>query len=348
MYGAQKLALLLHACFVVICRGALFFPVCIDIEGHLFEVAGGRTSSQLLFGPAVLAGLIHLAMILDAIKDAMFCTTADSMEPTRPLRAASAGADEAAAMGETPDSSAARKPSRTGKSRSEKEAKPRKGKKMKGQRQGRGRGKGGVELDEEMTFGFADGSSYDNSLEDEYDDDADDDAATGDVPPATFRARHNNTSPFDGADRMPASSDFEAEKARLRKELEDARREMENNQQQQRDRRRAERDANARPTSRSTPSFGTPPVRPVAVETVNHAAIFATGVMPKKASHYAMLGVAKTAGADEIKKAYNKLAMKYHPDKNPEAKEKAELLFMGIKDAYECLSDPLKRRRYDR
>ena len=37
-----------------------------------------------------------------------------------------------------------------------------------------------------------------------------------------------------------------------------------------------------------------------------------------------------------------------HPDKNPSEKAKAEMLFMAIKDAYECLSDPIKRRRYDK
>ena len=71
-------------------------------------------------------------------------------------------------------------------------------------------------------------------------------------------------------------------------------------------------------------------------------------MLPSKASHYAMLGVAKSAGAEDIKKAYNKLAMKWHPDKNPSETAKAEFVFMRIKDAYECLSDPTKRRRYDR
>ena len=40
--------------------------------------------------------------------------------------------------------------------------------------------------------------------------------------------------------------------------------------------------------------------------------------------------------------------MKWHPDKNPSETAKAEFVFMHIKDAYECLSDPTKRRRYDR
>lgn len=62
--------------------------------------------------------------------------------------------------------------------------------------------------------------------------------------------------------------------------------------------------------------------------------------------YYAILGVSKTASADEIKKIYRKLARKYHPDMNPGNRE-AEARFKEVSEAYEVLSDPDKRKKYD-
>ena len=62
--------------------------------------------------------------------------------------------------------------------------------------------------------------------------------------------------------------------------------------------------------------------------------------------YYAILGVNKTASADEIKKKFRKLALKYHPDRNPGNKQ-AEDNFKAISEAYEVLSDPEKRAKYD-
>lgn len=61
---------------------------------------------------------------------------------------------------------------------------------------------------------------------------------------------------------------------------------------------------------------------------------------------YEILEVSKTAGADDIKKAYRRLAKKYHPDLNP-GNKRAEAMFKEISEAYEILSSPLKRREYD-
>lgn len=68
--------------------------------------------------------------------------------------------------------------------------------------------------------------------------------------------------------------------------------------------------------------------------------------MAKKRDYYEVLGVSRNATQDEIKKAYRKLAMQYHPDRNPGNKE-AEGKFKEATEAYEVLSDPEKRKRYD-
>jgi len=68
--------------------------------------------------------------------------------------------------------------------------------------------------------------------------------------------------------------------------------------------------------------------------------------MSDKRDYYEVLGVDKGASPEEIKKAYRKLAMKYHPDRNPDNKE-AEQSFKDVNEAYGVLSDPDKKAKYD-
>src|ERR1035437_4773711 len=66
-----------------------------------------------------------------------------------------------------------------------------------------------------------------------------------------------------------------------------------------------------------------------------------------KKDYYEVLGLGKSASQDEIKKVYRKLAMKYHPDRNPGDKQ-AEENFKEAAEAYEVLSNDEKRQKYDR
>lgn len=64
-------------------------------------------------------------------------------------------------------------------------------------------------------------------------------------------------------------------------------------------------------------------------------------------NYYDILGISKTASAEEIRAAYKKLALQYHPDRNLNNQAEAEAKFKEIQAAYECLSDPTKKQAYD-
>ena len=68
--------------------------------------------------------------------------------------------------------------------------------------------------------------------------------------------------------------------------------------------------------------------------------------MAKKRDYYEILGVSRDAGSEEIKKAYRKAALKYHPDKNP-GDAAAEEKFKEAAEAYDVLSNDEKKMRYD-
>ncbi len=70
--------------------------------------------------------------------------------------------------------------------------------------------------------------------------------------------------------------------------------------------------------------------------------------MGRKRDYYEVLGVPRNASDDDLKKAYRKLALKWHPDKNPDNKASAEVRFKEISEAFQVLSDGNKREVYDR
>jgi len=69
--------------------------------------------------------------------------------------------------------------------------------------------------------------------------------------------------------------------------------------------------------------------------------------MPTKRDYYEILGITKSATAADIKAAYRKLALQWHPDKNADKKQEAEEKFKEINEAYQVLSDPKKKQTYD-
>ena len=68
----------------------------------------------------------------------------------------------------------------------------------------------------------------------------------------------------------------------------------------------------------------------------------------KAGDYYSILGVPRNSSDDEVKKAYRKLAMKYHPDRNPGKEDWANEKFKEINEAYAVLGNPEKRSQYDR
>ena len=67
----------------------------------------------------------------------------------------------------------------------------------------------------------------------------------------------------------------------------------------------------------------------------------------EETDYYKILGVQRGASEDQVKKAFKKLAIRFHPDKNQDNPEEAKVKFQMIANAYETLSDPEKRRIYD-
>src|SRR5687768_10706026 len=75
--------------------------------------------------------------------------------------------------------------------------------------------------------------------------------------------------------------------------------------------------------------------------------IFTITLATNTENNYNILNIENTASAGEIKKAFKKLSLEYHPDKNINNKEEAKRKFIQVANAYEILSDPVKKKEYD-
>jgi curved DNA-binding protein CbpA len=95
---------------------------------------------------------------------------------------------------------------------------------------------------------------------------------------------------------------------------------------------------------RGLPALASAPQQHVHAAHITHARAFSAAA---PASHYDTLGVKKTATEPEIKAAYRKLAMKWHPDQNADNREAATEKFKQVSEAYQVLSDKQKRSSYD-
>jgi len=210
-----------------------------------------------------------------------------------------------------------------------------------------------------------DGESSNSLPEGEMHDDGEDDAGS-DASDVTFGGEPDDDVPI-GVDEWD-DVDYDERGERMRRaaeeiknqeaELADAwvkekeRQEQEQKRQRDRERRReAEREAQARRASDASRArrssrrdaekgSGEPPA-------VDHSKIFSFG-RAAKGTYYEMLGVWPDTNDSDLKRAFHRLSKKWHPDKNPDSVMEAEIVFKGIKAAYETLVDPDKRRRYDK
>ena len=350
-----QITLSLHVVTVLTCRGALFFPLIVDCAGYLREV--DPESSLILTAPAITMGIVNIVLIIDAIKASLWCSQSNTpigaaSPSARPLRATDSGTqgldpacDDAQDLVEedmtTTRSHKSSRPPRSKRSKGTQGTRSRSHSRSRSRNSSRERG---LDLDEEMTFDFA--SSRYLSDDDDYDA-----GRLGEQPRFSGGSRippaRSGTARSNGVNRDAAAScasESEADRARARRQADEARRK---NTHVPFTPSSATNGTSRSPTAAAGAAAATATASPPE-PTVDHSIIFATGKMPRRASHYAMLGVSRGANAEEIKKAFRQLSMRWHPDKNPSDASKAEFVFMGIKEAYDCLSDPTKRRRYDK
>lgn len=344
----QLLTVLLH-------RAILFVPLVIQCASRVRKTQ--YTSGNLMMGPVLLVMVVNIVVLVDVIKQAMVWL------PRRPER----GSDSIPPCEErdSPPTPAAFKRARHAKGSDGRREKTRKVKleargpsqkyqatpseavrfgksrtvgsemprcpcpsRAAGRSDVQGRRGGGLSFDEgasdssDLTFG-----------EDDLDDSS----------PGCSKMGRNEIRQAE----EEAMREAEMRAARRKKVTDDVKERLRRNEELKRSQERnaarrercSTRGENGLPFRRDA-EFASPP-------SVDHSLIYATG-QPAKGTHYEMLGVWRSADDSEIRRAFHRLSKRWHPDKNPEHATESEVVFKCIKAAYETLSDPGKRRTYDK
>lgn len=348
---------------VLACRAALYFPSAINCIEELTDDALLYRNTFLV--TALLTGCFNIAAIVDAMKVLMWggsvapqirvSEAAGAGAQSAPLTDSCAGEDSMAAPLE--DEPCASRPARHAGRRGQKGRPKRSG----GVRAGKAaRCADDITADDddddgEVTFGFdavdAEAAINDANMGDDgafdtrqFDKPRAGTSASGcPLPEELLRRAAQRSEDYTHAEAAPQTGKRPAHTATPA--VADGSRQPPPKQrpspQQQQQR---QHHGDARPTQ-GTAATGA--ARPTAkAPTADHATLYANGKMAKT-NHYRLLGLTMEAGPDELKRAFHQLSKKWHPDKNPDDKARADAIFKAIKEAYECLNDPAKRRRYD-
>ena len=366
---AHRLVVIAGAVAAVVGRCFFFFPSVVECVQRLHEQAVATGDAFLI--ASLLTSCFNVAATLDAAKSLMWCSTAQAQvregsSQARPLRSgADSTPDSRDSSSDAPAATLESEPSARSHSKRGRSSRrpPRPKRKQSGPKPHL------LTDNDEMTFGFATAEELGVENADiaegvDDDDDDDDGASTISVNDArmgddgTFDTRkfdrpsrrHNgdgewsptaSTGPKAAAQPQPDHAADER-RQRLQREVEEARREVRQQQQQQ------QQQAAGNTSGPTTfPASGQRGAHDTAQRMRDHSDLYARGRL-NKVGHYVMLGIGKEATEAEVKRAFHQLSRKWHPDKNPDDADKADAIFKSVKEAYECLSDPVRRKRYDK
>ena len=360
----QRVVILFNLAVVLMSRGMVFFPTVFDCAAEL------RTHMPTIGGAFAVAAFMtagfNVAAVLDAMKGAMWCSqlgapahpsAADNFR-SRPLRSADepglyqTGDDGAGTPLEGEPDGLPGRPSRAGSGRRPKQKRGGRTRRVAEDEEDeedldddptawrrKGRASDGRQVDEDdVTFGFA--SSADVEM---GDDGAFEARGFGRPKPG---AKGNPRGDAQRPRHEPPDSDDAAaaeRRRRMQQEVDDARSEIKQQQQEQQQQKQKQKQQQQQQAS--APS--TPTTEPKPLQPADYVSLLERDRL-SKVGHYVLLGLDKQASESDIKRAFFQLSRKWHPDKNPDNKEQADAIFRAIKEAYECLSEPAKRRRYDK